>query len=168
MVTKDLLRQLIYEQRELQDDLGTIRNIDQSLMSVPEILVISGVRRCGKSVLMQQLRSRDMEGDYFFSFDDERLIHFTVDDFQTLCEVFAEEFGPQKVYYLDELQLIPGWERFAVRLYNHKNKVVITGSNAFLLSKELGTFLTGRHITQELFPMSLAEYSMLRGIPWER
>lgn len=168
MVTKDLLRQLIYEQRELQDDLGTIRNIDQSLMSVPEILVISGVRRCGKSVLMQQLRSRDMEGDYFFSFDDERLIHFTVDDFQTLCEVFAEEFGPQKVYYLDELQLIPGWERFAVRLYNYKNKVVITGSNAFLLSKELGTFLTGRHITQELFPMSLAEYSMLRGIPWER
>ena len=168
MVTKDLLRQVIYEQRELNEPLGVKRKIYQEQVNAPEALVISGVRRCGKSVLMQQIRARQAEQDYCLCFDDDRLLHFEVSDFQMLCEVFAEDFGMQKTFYLDEVQLIEGWERFVDRLYSHHNKVFITGSNAYLLSKELGTLLTGRHLTQELWPMSLLEFMELRNEKWQK
>lgn len=168
MVTKDLLRQVIYEQRELRNELGVGREISDDQLTSQDVLVISGVRRCGKSVLMRQIQSRQKEQDYFMSFDDDRLLHFTVEDFQTLYDVFVEDFGMQHTFYLDEVQLISGWERFVDRLYNHHNKVYVTGSNAYLLSKELGTLLTGRHLTHELFPMSLREFADMRGISWEK
>ena len=168
MVTKDLLRQVIYEQRELNEPLGVKRKIYQEQVNAPEVLVISGVRRCGKSVLMQQIRAGQAEQDYYLCFDDDRLLHLEVSDFQTMCDVFAEDFGMQKTFYLDEVQLIEGWERFVDRLYSHHNKVFITGSNAYLLSKELGTLLTGRHLTQELWPMSLLEFMELRNEKWQK
>ena len=168
MVTKELLRQVIYEQRALNESLGIERQMIEEMMDVPEILVISGIRRCGKSVLMRQIRARQKEQDYYLSFDDDRLLYFTVEDFQTLHEVFLEDFGVQHTFYLDEPQLIPGWERFVDRLYNHGNKVFVTGSNAFMLSKELGTLLTGRHLKQELYPMSLAEYALMKGVDWKK
>ena len=168
MVTKDLLRQVIYEQRELNEPLGVKRKIYQEQVNAPEALVISGVRRCGKSVLMQQIRAGQAEQDYCLCFDDDRLLHFEVSDFQTMCDVFAEDFGMQKTFYLDEVQLIEGWERFVDRLYSHHNKVFITRSNAYLLSKELGTLLTGRHLTQELWPMSLLEFMELRNETWQK
>ena len=168
MVSKDLLKQVIYEQRELAEDLGVRRLVPQADIDAEEILVISGIRRCGKSVLMQQIKSGKSEQDYSLSFDDDRLLHFTVEDFQTLCDVFAEEFGSQHTFYLDEVQLVDGWERFADRLYRHRNKVFVTGSNAYLLSRELGTLLTGRHLNHELFPMSLSEYMELKGIGCQR
>ncbi|MCQ2308616.1 MAG: ATP-binding protein [Bacteroidales bacterium] len=168
MVTKELLRQVIYEQRELTGSLGVERNVCQNISKTPEILVISGVRRCGKSVMMMQIKASQDEQDYYFNFDDDRLLHFTVEDFQTLYEVFVEDFGVQHTFYLDEIQLITGWERFVDRLYNHGNKVFVTESNAYMLSKELGTLLTGRHIKQELYPMSLDEYAKLKGMSWQK
>ena len=164
MVTKELLRQVLYEQRELYKDLGIERNVDVNWTATSGIMVISGVRRCGKSVLMQQIRAKELEQDYFLSFDDDRLIHFTVEDFQLLYDVFMEDFGAQHTFYLDEPQLISGWERFVDRLYKHGNKVYVTGSNAFMLSKELGTLLTGRHLTYELYPMSFREYASMKGV----
>lgn len=166
MVTKELLRQVIYDQRNLKGNLGIERDKALYEIETPEILVISGVRRCGKSVLLQQIRAKQEEQDYYLSFDDDRLLHFTVEDFQTLFEVFVEDFGIQHTFYLDEPQLIPGWERFVDRLYNHGNKVFVTGSNAYMLSKELGTLLTGRHLKMELYPMSLAEYAMMKNVEW--
>ena len=168
MVTKDLLRRVIYDQRELMEGLGVDRQILKDQIAAPEILVISGVRRCGKSVLMQQIKAKREEQDYYLSFDDDRLLHFEVEDFQVLYDVFVEDFGMQHSFYLDEVQLIPGWERFVDRLYSHKNKVFVTGSNAFLLSKELGTLLTGRHLKQELWPMSFVEYLTLKDVVWEK
>ena len=168
MVTKELLRQVIYEQREMKNALGVERKCLLQWRETPEILVISGVRRCGKSVLLQQIRAKRKEQDYYLSFDDDRLLHFTVEDFQTLLEVFMEDFGVQHTFYLDEPQLVVGWERFVDRLYKHGDKVFVTGSNAFMLSKELGTLLTGRHLKMELYPMSLTEYAMMRGVNWER
>lgn len=168
MVTKDLLRRVIYDQRELMEGLGVDRQILKEQIAAPEILVISGVRRCGKSVLMQQIKAKREEQDYYLSFDDDRLLHFEVEDFQVLYDVFVEDFGMQHSFYLDEVQLIPGWERFVGRLYSHKNKVFVTGSNAFLLSKELGTLLTGRHLKQELWPMSFVEYLTLKDVVWEK
>lgn len=158
MISKDQLRQVIYEQRQRQLGSTVEREIDSKLIECSEVLVISGIRRCGKSVLLQQIRSRRKDKDYYLNFDDERLIHFTVDDFQLLNEVFAEEFGAQNDYYLDEIQNIKGWERFVSRLYGSGAKVFITGSNANLLSRELGTFLTGRHVTHTLYPFSYKEF----------
>ena len=168
MVTKELLRQVIYEQRETRNALGVQRKCLLQWRETPEIQVISGVRRCGKSVLLQQIRAKRKEQDCYLSFDDDRLLHFTVEDFQTLLEVFVEDFGVQHTFYLDEPQLVAGWERFVDRLYNHGNKVFVTGSNAFMLSKELGTLLTGRHLKMELYPMSLTEYAIMKGVNWER
>lgn len=113
---------------------------------------------------MQQIRNKQKEKDYYLSFDDERLINFKVEDFQVLNEVFMEDFGFQTHYYLDEVQNIVGWERFVGRLYGQGCKVFITGSNAHLLSLELGTFLTGRHVTMELYPFSFQEFLRLEGI----
>lgn len=168
MITKDLLRQVIYEQRELRGDLGVERHVSDLDVLSPEILVISGVRRCGKSVLVRQIQNRQKEQDYYVSFDDERLLHFSVEDFQLLNDTLAEDFGVQHTFYLDEVQLIPGWERYVNRLFSHHNKVFVTGSNAYLLSRELGTFLTGRHLTKELFPMSLSEYATLKHLDWTK
>ena len=162
------MRQVIYEQRELNSDLGVERQVCQEQVEAPEVLVISGVRRCGKSVLMQQIRGRQQEQDYCLCFDDHRLLHFEVEDFQALYEVFVEDFGLQHTFYLDEVQLVSGWERFVDRLYSHRNKVFVTGSNAYLLSRELGTLLTGRHLKQELWPMSMTEYMLLKGERWKR
>lgn len=158
MISKELLRQVIYDQRNVALDLGVARDINTKLIDCDEILVITGVRRCGKSVLLRQIQHSQQEKDYYINFDDERLINFKADDFQLLCEVFAEDFGEQHTFYLDEIQNITGWERFASRLYNSKNKVFITGSNANLLSRELGTYLTGRYVGMELYPFSFAEY----------
>ena len=101
-------------------------------------------------MLLQQIRDRLPQKDYFFNFDDDRLGNFTVENFQQLYEVFIELYGEQNYFYFDEIQNIVGWEYFAKRLYNSGKKVFITGSNARMLSKELGTYLSGCYIAIEL------------------
>lgn len=154
---KQKLIQIIADQQELRFKDSDLERLD-ILKSDKEILVVSGVRRCGKSTLLHEIRNKNEERDYYFNFDDERLIDFNVDDFQLLYEVFIELFGVQAVFYFDEIQNIKGWERFVRRLYDYGNKVYITGSNASMLSRELGTHLTGRFIRKELFPFSFREF----------
>lgn len=161
---KELLKKIIFEQQEfckniLRDSIP--REIEDEWLNTSEILIITGIRRCGKSVLLQQLRKQMKEQDFFFNFEDERLVNFNVSDFQTLQECFFELFGEQHTYYFDEIQNIKGWETFVRRLYNEGNKVVITGSNAKMLSRELGTHLTGRYISVEIYPFSFKEYLQL-------
>lgn len=165
---KDLLKQIILEQQEIlhaPNKRYVQRYIADEWLQTSEILIISGIRRCGKSVLMQQIRDRLVEKDFFFNFDDERLANFKLDDFQKLQECFVELFGEQHTYYFDEIQNIEGWERFVRRLYNAGNKIVITGSNARMLSRELGTHLTGRYIQVEIYPFSFQEYLAMNEIP---
>lgn len=165
---KDLLKQIILEQQEIlhaQNKRYVQRYIADEWLQTSEILIISGIRRCGKSVLMHQIRDRLVEKDFFFNFDDERLATFKLDDFQKLQECFVELFGEQHTYYFDEIQNIEGWERFVRRLYNAGNKIVITGSNARMLSRELGTHLTGRYIQVEIYPFSFQEYLAMNEIP---
>lgn len=126
-------------------------------LKTPDILVITGVRRCGKSTLMQAIRRDYGEGDYYLNFEDDRLVEFSLEDFQILLETFIELFGKQNTFYFDEIQVIPGWERFVRRLYNEGKKVILTGSNANLFSRELGTKLTGRYISIEVYPLSFSE-----------
>lgn len=168
MYMKDLLKQIILEQQEIlhaPNKRYVQRYIADEWLQTSEILIISGIRRCGKSVLMQQIRDRLVEKDFFFNFDDERLVNFKLDDFQKLQECFVELFGEQHTYYFDEIQNIEGWERFVRRLYNAGNKIIITGSNARMLSRELGTHLTGRYIQVEIYPFSFQEYLVMNEIP---
>jgi len=162
---KEILKQVILDQREQQIARHIVpRDIPVNLLSMHEILIISGVRRCGKSTLLQQIREQQTEKDFYLNFDDERLTDFTVKDFQALTEVLISLFGEQHIYYFDEIQNIAGWERFVRRLYDSGNKVFVTGSNASMLSHELGTHLTGRYLQFELYPFSFAEYLKLRKI----
>jgi predicted AAA+ superfamily ATPase len=119
-------------------------------------LIISGIRRCGKSTLMRQLWDKDTESKLFLNFEDPRLTGFEYADFEQLGTI-AENLQIEH-FYLDEIQNIPNWENFVRFKLDEGYKFTITGSNARLLSKELGTKLTGRHITKELFPFSYNEY----------
>ena len=132
--------------------------------------VLVGIRRAGKSYLLyqriQQLLSQGAGWDemFYISFDDERLEGFTVKDFNLLLEVHLEMYGKQPAMFLDEIQNIEGWEKFAVRMANSKRRVYITGSNAKMLSREIETTLGGRYITVTVWPYNLREFLNVNGI----
>jgi hypothetical protein len=159
MLLKETLRAIARSQRdELESlDAGVERKTDVIDADVPFAVIISGVRRCGKSTLLRQLiKKRD--GFYYFNFEDPRATSFEVGDFQKLNEVFKEEFGRQDYYFFDEIQNVPRWELFVRNMLDKGRRFVITGSNASMLSRELGTKLTGRHIRHELFPFTFGEF----------
>jgi len=160
---KTTLRQIIADQKDIAKSYNYVAIREQYAKLLEhstndQVIIISGVRRCGKSTLLHYFRSQMHENDYFINFDDERLTSFKVEDFQSLFEVFIELYGNQMHFYFDEIQNIFGWERFIRRLHDGKNKIYITGSNASMLSQELGTHLTGRYHQIELYPFSLREY----------
>lgn len=171
MKNKEAIRTLLVEQREefIKKDLGIQREILHAISSYkdsPFTIIISGMRRAGKSTLLAQLAHAFYpQNDYFYvNFEDERFISFTADDFNTLHELLIELFGNQKIILFDEIQNIDGWERFVRRMTESGYKFYITGSNASLLSKELGTRLTGQYLPVELLPFSFTEYLNFRQI----
>lgn len=161
MFSKEILKSIIIDQRDLPSDLSVNREVLPTISKWRDndhIVIVTGIRRCGKSTLIKQNRQYCSEQDFSLSFEDERLISFKVTDFQSLLEVFIELFGEQKTIYFDEIQNVLGWERFIRRLHEYGYKIYITGSNAHLLSIELGTHLTGRYLKLELYPYSFSEY----------
>src|SRR3990167_4075735 len=120
-----------------------------------QITVISGVRRSGKSTLLRQF-SLKLHDFYYINFDDERLINFTVSDFNNLIILWKKKYN-SKFILIDEIQNIINWERFVRRVHDEGYKLFITGSNAKLLSSELSTHLTGRYQKLELYPFSFQE-----------
>lgn len=134
-----------------------VRRLYLELMpkAATHIEVISGVRRCGKSTLLKLLMQRHSKSIAYFNFEDPRVYGFDVKDFIKLDSVMG---NGHKAYYFDEIQNVPNWELFIRQLHDRGEKVYLTGSNASLLSKELGTRLTGRHLRHELFPFSYPEY----------
>jgi hypothetical protein len=125
-------------------------------LAAPNILAVTGPRRCGKSVLTWLLARGQRSG--CIDFDDERLRGARSGDLNTILRVLYEVRGSDIEYIvLDEIQNVPGWELFASRLRKTK-RVLVTGSNSRLLSGELATYLTGRHIDLVLFPFSFREY----------
>lgn len=140
----------------LKKDQGFERDIDfKKYIASKQIVVVSGVRRSGKSTLLKQI-SLKLPKFYYINFDDERLINFTVQDFNTLIIVWKKKFHSNYIL-IDEIQNIHNWERFVRRVHDEGYKLFITGSNAKLLSSELSTHLTGRHKKIELFPFSFKE-----------
>lgn len=135
---------------------GMLRDTQIKALNTNHALIISGIRRCGKSTLLRQLFEVDAEKTLHLNFEDPRLAAFEFQDFERISK-YAED-NEIVHFYLDEIQNIPKWENFVRFKLDEGYKVTLTGSNASLLSKELGTKLTGRHITKELFPFSFTEY----------
>ncbi|MBI2436914.1 MAG: ATP-binding protein [Candidatus Magasanikbacteria bacterium] len=159
MLELNLLEQIIADQRQNFEakDPGIEREIDfLKYQKTPQITVISGIRRSGKSTLLKQFSGR-FSPYYYLTFDDERLINFSVEDFATLMLAFSK-VASAKAIFLDEIQNVSGWERFVRRLHEEGYKIFITGSNAKLLSSELATHLTGRYFKIDLFPFSFREF----------
>ncbi|MBI2522966.1 ATP-binding protein [Candidatus Woesearchaeota archaeon] len=164
MILRETLRSIVKSQMSdlSQLDEGIKRDkLAEIELNKSFATVISGVRRCGKSTLLRQLMKR-VQGFYYFNFEDPRAMGFEASDLQKLNDVFAEEYGNLNHYFFDEVQNAQKWELFARALLDRGKYVVITGSNASLLSRELGTRLTGRHITYELFPFSFGEFLELK------
>lgn len=169
-ITINLLAAALKEQYEtfMDRDLGVQREILKELgdiIATPLITVITGLRRVGKSTLLAQIATKYLkEGFYFVNFEDERLLNFQVRDFDVLHETLISLFGEKKTFLFDEIQNVPEWERFVRRLHDQGYKFIVTGSNASLLSQELGTRLTGRSVRVELFPFSFREFLEFKGI----
>lgn len=120
-------------------------------------LIIAGIRRCGKSTLLGQLIKNKTEGYLFINFDTPLLYGFEMADFKVLDELIAK--NNCKRLFFDEIQVVKGWELYIRQKLDEGFKVIVTGSNATLLSQELGTKLTGRHITKILYPFSFQEFN---------
>ena len=176
---KEKLKELIIGHKERFLSRGGLvrREIqDQIANYIPqrEILIITGVRRSGKSSLMKllcdDLLSREdvLENDILYlNFEDERFIPFTFHDFEPLYETFIELENPQgRIYlFLDEIQNIGGWEKWLNRLYEFENvKIFVTGSNASLMSSEISTALTGRNRQIVTWPFSLREFLTMKKV----
>jgi predicted AAA+ superfamily ATPase len=159
-MNRETLKKIIADQREYKPPHNYLKRLQleviRGFVDDPNVLIFSGIRRSGKSTIMRILQ-KEQKSDYYFNFDDERLIQFKLQHFQMLLEIFIELFGKQSFFYFDEIQNIEGWERFIRGLYEQGNKIFITGSNAKLLSKEWGTHLTGRNIQLEIYPLSFKE-----------
>jgi predicted AAA+ superfamily ATPase len=118
--------------------------------------IITGIRRCGKSTLLRQLLPAASGKSMFLNFEDPRLAGFEKDDFGRL-DRHIKSLKVENLYF-DEIQMLESWELYVRQKLDEGYKIVVTGSNATLLSQELGTKLTGRHLQTELFPFSYNEF----------
>lgn len=162
-MNKERIKEIMLDQKEAFNKQKQLISRDillDSFIASEQVIIISGVRRCGKSSLLylikEQMNLKDQDYCYF-NFDDERIIPdiLVMDAIYTLhLELYAKE----PILFLDEVQNIPYWEKFVNRMYEKKTKIFVTGSNAGLLSSEIATSLTGRNKVIELFPFSFVEY----------
>lgn len=142
----------------------TKRLVDEKSVSpLPSFArIITGIRRCGKSTVVQMLFLQ--KGAFYLNFEDTSLYEFDTEDFELLDEAIERFSKENSCKYLcfDEIQSVKGWEIFVHRKLEENYLVIVTGSNASLLSWELGTRLTGRHLDYEMFPFSFEEYCILK------
>ncbi|MGL4410983.1 MAG: ATP-binding protein [Bacteroidales bacterium] len=133
--------------------------------------VFVGLRRAGKSFLMfQHILSLIDSGKnvisdiLYINFEDERISMMKAYELGDIIESYEELFDKKPIVFLDEIQNIDGWEKFARRLADSKYQVYVTGSNAKMLSRDISTTLGGRYIVKEIYPFSFLEYLQINGI----
>lgn len=133
--------------------------------------VVTGLRRSGKSTLLYKVAQDLVRAGatwnqiIYVNFEDERLAEFGLNDFNDITETLAELTDKQGFFFFDEIQNIPGWEKFARRLADANERVYITGSNASMLSSQIATTLGGRYLTKHVSPYRFDEYLEALGIP---
>lgn len=166
MIDEETLQNVAAKQAEIESrrDTGLPRplSVNESTLD-SHALVLTGVRRCGKSTLMSQ-RIRRNAGDWFYlKFDSPQLVDMELGDSDALDRVIARS-GARNLYF-DEMHELDGWELYVLQKLDEGFRVCVTGSNASLLKGERATKLTGRHISRELFPFSFKEYCEYLGKP---
>ena len=166
MIDEETLQNVAVKQAEIESrrDTGLSRplSVNESTLD-SHALVLTGVRRCGKSTLMSQ-RIRRNAGDWFYlKFDSPQLVDMELGDSDALDRVIARS-GARNLYF-DEMHELDGWELYVLQKLDEGFRVCVTGSNASLLKGERATKLTGRHISRELFPFSFKEYCEYLGKP---
>ncbi|OGJ15542.1 hypothetical protein A3K73_05120 [Candidatus Pacearchaeota archaeon RBG_13_36_9] len=167
---KTKLYELLNEQQEMfnnEEDLIEREISIEPYLRGNEIIIITGIRRCGKSTLLKIISKKINKKKIYINFDDVRFTDFKIENFQDI-EEFAKEaqgIGAEIVFFLDEIQNIPSWERWVNNLFSKNIKVFVTGSNSSLLSSEISTFLTGRNKVIKLYPFSLGEFLKFKKIP---
>jgi predicted AAA+ superfamily ATPase len=171
MLSEDKIKEILIRQRDviLKKDYGVERDLLREIekkLSLPHVIVLTGLRRSGKSTLLRQIIKKyyNDENFYYINFEDERLLGFKASDFNRLYEALVSLFGESKAFFLDEVQNVAHFETFIRRFYEEGFKFIITGSSAALLSREIGTKLTGRHIDITLKPFSFPEFLSLKGV----
>lgn len=171
MITKDTLKQVLATN---QKDVENYKVIPRTLPSDDfSCRVFVGVRRAGKSFMlyqkMQQMLAsgHNWEEMLYLNFEDDRLAQFDRSDFELILEAHAEMYGKRPMLFLDEIQIIEGWEKFARRLADAKYYVWVTGSNANMLSSEVMTTLGGRYLSTEVYPYSFREFLNIQEIPYD-
>ena len=169
MVDKRIIEQVLAEQYEelvsLQNiDLCTRKEEDEINLDSHLAQVVIGVRRSGKSTLCYNaLKTKNIKFAYA-NFDDERFEKMQTSDLNTVLEVLYKIYGDFKYLFLDEIQNVEGWHLFVNRLLRQRMHIIVTGSNAKLLSGELATHLTGRNDQIELYPFSFTDWCHIKGI----
>jgi predicted AAA+ superfamily ATPase len=161
-MNKEVIRRIIIENQEV---VRCSVLINRSLRLEPKAnYVFTGLRRAGKSYYMlqiaQQLLSEghSVEEFLFFNFEDDRLDSVVLEDLDVIKRSYEEMFECAPIFFLDEIQIVDRWEKFARRLADGKYRVYITGSNAKMLSKDIATTLGGRFLINDIFPFSFEEY----------
>ena len=171
---KQIIKKLIIEKQKAIPEFFIIRREIQFDTHANYVLV--GLRRAGKSFMMYQDAQNMMkspgltqENILYINFEDERLSDISSDSLGEILDAYFELYPEKKpLIYLDEIQVVYGWEKFARRLADSKYRVMITGSNAKMLSSEIATTLGGRYIPKEVFPFSFREYLEYKGIELDR
>ena len=160
---KERLKEIMIDQKEVFSQQKHLieRDVDyERYVQTKQVVIISGIRRCGKSSLLYLFKNRMKLDDFaycYFNFDDERIIRET-EVLEQVYQVHLEMYGTEPVFFFDEIQNVDGWEKFINRMYEKEAKIFVTGSNARLLSSEISTSLTGRNRVLALFPFSFSEY----------
>ena len=162
MIGKDLIKLLIAEN---QREISKIQLIDRDYEIEDELnYVFVGLRRAGKSYLMfrqiQRLLKKGHSADeiLYFNFEDDRLAVLDTADLDLIKVCYEEMYEHKPFFFLDEIQIVPNWEKFARRLADQHYRVYITGSNAKMLSSEIATTLGGRYMIRNVYPFSFNEF----------
>jgi uncharacterized protein len=167
MLSKEIIRSVIDYQQDLysKQDPGTSREILKEFrIHDTFVSVITGVRRAGKSTFLRQYLKENFEQYLLLNLEDPKLTGFEFGDFLRLDEITREK--PNQAIAFDEIQAIQNWETYIRSRQEEPGYVIVTGSNASLLSREFGTRLTGRYLPTEIFPFSYGEYlSMFSSLP---
>ena len=166
----DLLKRVILEQHEVIRRSEIVpRNIT---LSHEVNQVLTGIRRAGKSTLLYSLVNQLVAGGIdwsriiYINFEDERLTEMTAMDLNDILAVQSEMSSQRGYFFFDEIQNISGWEKFARRMADRHESVQITGSNAKMLSREVGSTLGGRYLDKHIWPYSFEEYLRAIGTPF--
>lgn len=161
-ITKDIIKNCLRDKRDEIENAIIVHRPFEFEDNGNYVLV--GIRHVGKSYLLfqrvKELLASGIGWDeiLFVDFDDERLAEVETADLNLFIETHFETYGKKPYVFLDEIQNIPGWDKFARRLANEKYHVYITGSNAKMLSSDVATTLGGRFFITEVFPYSFREY----------